>query len=105
MNPFRAITDGASAISTIVQLFRPRDPAARGRSHRARAEHLEERAEGLLQDIRTHEINLGLSESKARTRYHLRVMRRQRLKRNRLLDRAMFWRSRADLLDPPKETR
>ena len=105
INPFRALNEGASALATLVRLFAPKDPKARARSHRARADHLQERADGLAQDIRTHEINLGMPISKSRRRYHLRVMQRQRLKRSRLLDRVMWWRSRADILDPPTEGR
>jgi hypothetical protein len=102
MNPLSAIGDSVGLIAKIVGLFTPKDRPARARSHRARADHLEKRAEGIGEELRVLELSLGMSKTESRSRYILRVTRRLRLKRTRILDRAMWWDSRADLLDPPK---
>ena len=102
MNPLPAIGESVGLIAKIVRLFTPKDRPARARSHRARADHLEKRAEGIGEEIRILELSLGISKTNRRSRYLLRVIRRLQLKRNRILDRAMWWDSRADLLDPPK---
>lgn len=104
MNPAKIIGDSVGLIAKIVGLFTPKDRPARARSHRARADHLEKRAEGIGEELRVLELSLGMSKTKSRSRYLLRVTRRLRLKRTRILDRAMWWDSRADLLDPPKES-
>lgn len=102
MNPLSAIGESVGLIAKIVGLFTPKNRPARARSHRARADHLEKRAEGIGEEIRVLELSLGMSKTQRRSRYLLRVIRRLQLKRNRILDRAMWWDSRADLLDPPK---
>ena len=103
MNPAKIIGDSVGLIAKIVGLFTPKDRPSRARSHRARADNLEKRAEGIGEELRVLELSLGMSKTKSRSRYLLRVTRRLRLKRTRILDRAMWWDSRADLLDPPKE--
>jgi hypothetical protein len=103
MNPSKIIGESVGLIAKIVGLFAPKDRPARARSHRARADHLEKRAEGIGEELRVLDLSLGMSKSGRQVRYLLRVTRRLRLKRTRILDRAMWWNSRADLLDPPKE--